>query len=540
MKHFFTLILVLTCYFFAHAIEDPKPVKSTIKEVTVFLQGAQISRTGQVTVPAGTSYLIFEGLPQDIMTQTIQVSGKGDFTILNVVHQINYLNGQKKTKEIMMLEDSLENLNNQITEQSTMLGVYTDEEAMLLANKAIGGQQQGVKIADLKEATEYYRTRLTDIRLKKIKQDQLIKKLQEKITIINNQLIQLNALKNIPTSEIIIGVTAKSPSTGTLTVTYALMNAGWTPSYDLRATDVNNPIKLAYKANVYQSTGEDWNDIRLTLSTGNPQESGAKPILNPWYLNFYNPVSYDYEYDKKAKGDYKEEAKPETSTVNEIAVSDENAAGSMANYTTMTESTTTFEFEIEIPYSIPADGKYYNVQIREISLPAIYEYYAAPKLDKDAFLMARVTGWEEYNLLSGNINLYFEGTYVGVSYIDVNNTKDTIDFSLGRDKNIVVTRNRMKDFMSKKMIGLNQTETYAFEIEIKNKKKQNVKIVIEDQFPISQNKDIEVERMELSGGTYDEDTGKLSWKLDLKPAETKKLKMMYSVKYPKNQRVILE
>lgn len=546
MKTFVSLILFSFLTFLSTAGDKPKTVKSEIKEVSVFLTGAQITRVGNTNINPGTSQLIFEELPYNINAQSIQVSAKGDFTILSVQHQLNYLKSQQISKEIKALKDSIEILNDQLNTDKDMQVVYQEEESMIKSNKSIGGQNVGVKIQDLKDGAEYFRTRLTDIKTKWYALARKITKANMEIARLKNQLNQLNSKENKPTSDVILTVTSKAPVNATLTLSYLVNDAGWTPIYDLRAKDINNPVELSYKGNVWQTSGEDWDKVSLALNTGNPMLSGSKPALAVWYLY----LNYDYA-KKKSKGRSEsmtmaKEMASEESKLEESSDESKVSATTGADYTTVQDNQTNTEFKIDIPYSIPTDGKLYVVEVQKLTIPATYEYYCAPKLDKDAFLIAHATGWEVYNLISGEMNLFFEGTYVGKSYLDVANTNDTLDISLGRDKNIVVSRTKMKDFSKKSFIGSYKKETRGFDIEVRNKKKQAVNILIEDQFPLSTNKEIEVEQIEPSTNSghadskYDASNGKITWKFELKPAETKKMKMQYAVKYPKNQSIILE
>ncbi len=529
-----TFILLFSATIFVKAEDDKTSVKSEIKEVTVFLSGAQVTRTATATIPVGQTNFVFEGLSQYINSNSVQIKGTGDFIILSVMHQFNYLKNQEKTKEVLTLEDSLESFNTQLLYQQGLIEIYTAERKMIISNQAIGGSTVGVKIEDLKAAAEFFRTRLSDIKAKELTTNAKIKKIQDNITKVTNQLSQLNAKKNIPSSEIVVTVSSKIKIIATFEISYTLTGANWYPSYDLRATDTNSPITLNYRANVNQTTGEDWKNVKLTLSTGNPAQIGSKPLLTPWYLYIYN-TSY---YPKSSPAGYVIDgvSMKNAEEKKEVSVGAQTAA----NFTTVDVNATNFEFEISLPYTIKSDGKTTIVEIQNYTLPATYEYYCAPKLDPTAYLLAKVTGWEDYNLLSGYMNLYFEGTYVGKSYLNVKDTKDTLDISLGRDENIVIERKKQKEFTSNQFIGSNRKESYAWEISVRNKKKTPITIVVEDQIPLSTDKQIEVEKGETTNAKYDEITGFLSWKLTMKSAETQKLNFSYSVKYPKDKNVYVE
>jgi uncharacterized protein (TIGR02231 family) len=532
------LLMLFACIFYSVKAEDkPKPVKSKIKAVTVFLSGAQVTSAAETSIPAGASTIVFTDLTSNINPQSIQVKGEGNFSILSVSHQLNYLRSQELTKEIQQLQDSIFLLQKEIEFQNAMLSVYNDEESLVLANKSLSGDNVGVKATDIKDAADFYRSRLTDIRTTKLTIAAKIKKLNDRMAILSNQFNTLNASQNDPSSEIVVILSADAATTGKFTIQYLVYNAGWVAGYDMRAIDVNNPIELVYKANVWQTTGMDWDNVKLTLCTGNPTQSGVRPTLSAWYLSFLS----DYGYFSSDRDGAAALGSSTPVTVNEVTLKtkDEEQAKTGSYYTTVNENQTNVQFDITIPYSIPSDGKYKIVEIQQNTLPAQYEYYSAPKLDGDAFLMARVSGWEQYNLLPGEMNLFFEGTYLGKSYIDPRYTKDTLDISLGRDDNISITREKLKDFSSTKLIGTNTKETYTYEITVRNKKKGAVSLVIEDQLPISSDKDIVVEQLEISGGLLDETSGKITWKFELKPSETKKFRLSYSVKYPKDKQINL-
>lgn len=202
--------------------------------------------------------------------------------------------------------------------------------------------------------------------------------------------------------------------------------------------------------------------------------------------------------------------------------------------------TTDFEFAIQVPYTIPSDGQNHSVGVREEQLPARYRYYCTPKLDLDAFLFAKVTGWETMDLLPGPAHIYFEGTYVGESELDPSIAGDTLDLSLGRDQGVRVQRTKRKDFSQKQTVGGKRTDRIAWEIGVRNNKAQAVELIITDQFPVAARSEIEVELVESTGAQVDRPRGFLTWRQTLAPRTDRTWTFSYSVKYPKEADVRLE
>jgi uncharacterized protein (TIGR02231 family) len=512
------------------------PIKTTtleVKEVVVFLNGAQIKGTGNVSVPAGSSEIIIENLPESISEDQIQVKGEGDFIIQSVVKKQNYLNENKLPKEIKILVDSVELLNSLLEREKGLEKIYNQEEEVLMSNKSIGGNNNGVNILELEKITNFIRNRLIDLGKKRIESLQKQKKLQEQIDRVNAQLTELYDNNRYRSSELTITVSANVAQKAKFIISYFVPNAGWIPYYDIRATDASSPIKLEYKAHVWQTTGYSWEGVRLTLSTGNPFAGGTKPDMQPHWVDFKVPVRHrTYKLEQAPQAVYMES----DALGNGILKSEANViAESAAAHTSVTESATNLLFEIAIPYTIPSDGKRYSVSVQESLMNATYKYYAAPKLDKDAFLVAYVGNWDQYNLISADANIYFEGMFVGKTYINTSQTADTLEVSLGRDKSIAVTREKLKDFTEKKVIGMSKKETYGYEIAIKNNKKKEIEIVLQDQIPVSANKDIVVELNEKSNASYDAEKGFLIWNLKIKSGSSEKVKLSYSVQYPKDK-----
>lgn len=506
-------------------------VKPSLSNVKVFLRGAQLSYLAKTKVEMGMNDVVLSGLTSNIDRNSINVSAKGDAIIMSVVQRFDYLGQAEKTPQIKKLEDSLEVQNRILSSNQNENDVLKSEIDLILANKNIGNEKVGVSVSELQKMGEYYRKRLTEIKNKMYEVSLSIKKNQKNIERIQNQLNELNNQLNKPVNEIVVTVSAKSAGALEVDLSYLIYDAGWQPAYDVRVDKINSHAQLSYKANVWQNSGCDWKDVEIILSTRNPVANNNKPELNPWFLDFERPIIYR----EMKLGAQKSIANESMQVVSEAAAAPQ--AETMANYIDVVETQLSVEFTPTIKYSIPSDGKPHSVALQEFTVPAKYEYYAAPKLDNNAFLVARLTDWSNYNLLPGQANIYFGNSYVGQSHINPATTKDTLTISLGRDQNISVSRDVLKDFSEDKFLSSNVERTFAFEIKVKNNKKGMVRILVEDQIPLSKNEDIVVKLIDSSGAVYDQQSGKLKWTFDVDGGKSVSRKLVYSVKYPKDKPV---
>lgn len=523
--------LLLTLALNAQPLE--KEALSTIRKVTVYLQGAQVARSATVALPAGQSALKFTGLSPMLDPESIQVSAAGNFTILSVQHQINYLKENEPDAEVKRLQTEIQQLQIKADREQATFSALDEEEKFILANKTLGGEK-GWTAEELKAGADFYRSRITELRLRKLDISLVIQKLNEDKKRLQNQINELTARqRNVATSEIVVNVSTPTAASAEFALSYLAPNASWTPSYDIRVQDITKPMALTYKAQVVQNTGENWSNVQLTLSTGNPALNNTRPELQAWWLRFYEPVAYYGRRERMQTAD-------SPAMMKDMEVADEAKVMASGPTVEQVERTTTKEFRIAQPYSIAGGTKPVTVVIAQEEVPAFYEYYCVPKLDKTAFLTAGIADWNSYQLLSGEALLFFEGSYVGKTYLNTAETGDTLRLSLGRDESIVVERTREKEFADKQFLGGKITQTTGWNIEVRNSKKQAVNIVIEDQYPLSTTEEIEVKLEQFKGAINDPATGQLLWKLNIAPGKTEKLNFRYSVRYPGKRQLTLE
>jgi len=526
------LFMLLLCSPFVMNAQET--VKSNVTDVTVFLQGAQVTRKANFSLKAGDNRIVFKDLSPQLDANSIQIKGSPDYMIFSVKHKVNYLGDQELNPVIKSKKDSLNDLEFKLQMRQSMRSVFNEEKQMILSNRSIKGTDSNLLADDLMEVADFFRNRLKEIEFRILELNQEEREINESIQRLRNDLNDLNARFNKYTSEIEVFLKSEKTKTAPIEFSYLAANAAWYPVYDIRVNEINAPVELTYRAKVYQSTGDDWKGINLTLSTGNPSAGGTPPAIYPWYLYMNDPMAHLYRNEEGKSGGY--DGAPEVATEDIYMWNGDMKAGvGLAETVTVQSNLTNVEFQIGIPSEIPSDNQHYDVQIQQFDLPAEYRYFVAPAADRDAFLIARAREWREHNLLSGETNIYYQGTFVGKSYIDPSITSDTLELSLGRDNAIKVTRDQIKEFCKTSVLGSKKATTKAFKIKVTNGKKSEISILIRDQVPLTTNADIEVINEELSNGKYDASTGFVDWDVKLAPGETKEFILRYTVKYPKKK-----
>lgn len=533
MKRLLILLLVAQTSLFAQTT-----LNSKIVEATVYRQNAELVHISNGKIPAGTSEVIIKDISTYINPASLQVGIKssGKVSLLSATYEVDYLNSNELNEEQQAWKDRLDKLNTDLRWAKEQKQIYYDLETVLNENKKLGGANLGLNPTDLVQLLELYKTKQYEYNTAFLKYEREERDLNIEVGKVQSQLNAANAKANKPTGILKLQVSAIAPSTVDFRCAYIISNAGWEPIYDLRSEGTTKPVDLVYKANIYQNSGYDWDRVNLIVSTGNPVQNNNRPIMNPLYVNYYT------QYNNESYGSYN----ARTSEVNmayadapmameEVEISSYKQGFDYNNQATTSQFST--QYEVALPQNIASDGKYHLVGLETYELKSEYAYHAVPKLDRAAFLLAKVSDWGQYNLLPGTANIFFEGAYVGQSVINPNVSSDTLLVSLGRDEGIKVTRSELKDYTSSKFIGSNKKETYAYEIEIRNNKSYGVTIEILDQVPVSNNKEIQVEIDDLGGAKYNEELGKLEWNIQIGANQSKKVKFVYSVKYPKDKTI---
>ena len=610
-------------------------VTADVNRVTIFTNGAQVERSKTLNLLAGEQTVVFTGLSPYTDVKSMQLKAYGKLTVLSINHRYVHPDSLQQVKRLKDAEQRVKSVIDKSKEVRAKKEVLEAQLAMVQTNCSVGNRTAVTPLAGIKELNNYYSQELLSLKKQMIALDEELISLDEERVRCEETRDSIAHLKLKTTTEIEVKVDLPQAGRVDFNLTYYVKNAGWFPTYDVRAVAINQPMQLSYKANVFQNTKEDWHKVPVTLSSANPNRSTIAPELQTYWLDYGRRAPrYDSEMtDSGVSGVVTDEKgdpiagalvqvkgtslgtvtdfngrysitlprdakslhfsfigyisqthnvhgpslnvslKEDMASLQEVvatgshtkkrvkgllegrvagvdvkaekAVFGEVPAMEMVEESQMVavqeqKAQFGYEFEIKQPLTILSDGKTTTTEIGRYQLPATYQYKGIPRADKDAFLVADATDWQQLSLLEGEANVYFENSFVGKSILDPTQPSDTLHFSLGRDNGIRIQRTKVSEKSVRRLLASSQEQNMTWRILVKNTRKETVSLLLQDQIPVSRNSDISVTTEELSGGTLNKEQGIVSWQLQLQPGEQRELILQYKVKYPKSQKLIVE
>ena len=542
--------------------QDTARVDATINNATVYFgYGAELNHESKVKVDASTKIIVISQLSTSIDINSLQISVPEDVALLSQHYKVFYpvVPPVVKSKEQEKLEDSIGLLQKEITRIDNLIGIEQEiltKTGLLIETTINTSGNKTITSDEVLKLLEYYNTKIEKSKTNiynhnqnKLAQNKRIEEIRKRIT----TLATVVPVKQRPYGQVFLQVMCKRSGEIPVDLSYYTTMAGWTAVYDVRVNSKTNKVKLVYKASLTQTSGVDWKKTKLTLSTGTPNFGVTAPILTPWYLQLYVPGIYTDLQRRAAQGNATRnmvQSYYDDKSLSEVVVTDGYGQykkvaeeksidpSTLQQYTTLNEGQLNTNFEIDLPYDIESDGQLHSVTIKDQEISCVLKNYAVPRIDKDAYLLAEVADWQNLDLLPGDANIIMDDTYIGKSTIDPNTTADTLNLSLGRDKRIAVKRSVVKELSSLKTTGKESKQTFTYEIIVKNNKLTDVNLLLKDQYPLSTIKEVIVALEEDGAAMVNPETGVLTWKIDLKPGESKKVRFTYTVRYPKDKKIV--
>jgi len=527
------------------AAQNVKTVASKATEATMFFRGAELTHTATVMLERGANEVRIEGLSATIDVNSLKIKTTNNVLVSSFNFSIDYLaKSQAKSSLLKNLEDSIKICQETYDKLIINLKINDGLQTQLKAGitKSTSGSEKALTLDELTKTMDFFRSKSEQLETQKLTLASQIKEVEKTLQQLQAQYEQENSRGKEKSGILLLTLMAPASANCTLTITYFTPSAGWIPYYDISVASTDRPLTISQKSKVFQTTGLDWEKIKLTLSTATPSNGKVAPLFSTWFLREQMIVGSGLRSRQAmSQNTYSYDMESPMELVAAAPMMAEGAGFSMDDFVNESDNALNIIYTIDLPYSIPGNGKEQNIDLQTKETTAEYKYYCAPKLDNATYVLAEIADWGQLGLLSGNANVTFEGVYVGTTYIDAGSTHEKLNLTLGTDQRVSVKREKLQDFSATRFLGNDVLQTFTYKITVRNNQNRKIKMVLKDQYPISTQRRIEVTLLkETTRWTANnEDVGVISWEEDFNPGETKTYQISFSVKYPKDMKLNL-
>lgn len=526
-----TLLLSGASVFSVHAAQFTQDVKLT--SATLFLSAAEMNGTSEINLPAGQSEIIFTHLAKNVDYQSINVMMDHDVQILSSSLR-TVLAQNDETATLTQLQKRIADAELEVSRLNARKESIAAQLLVLENNQTLSGKDKAVSAADVAKYLQLVQEKNDTLLTARAELDNQIKVKTQEIAELRKQN-QDDRPDSLTENQIVVKVFTPAPVTSQATVSYITPLARWTPAYDVRASAINQPVTLVYKARIQQHTGLNWENIALTLSTVRPDTWLTSQTLEPQYIGLPSPKDKGFMSGSlriAASPSEKGSADGASSlSTRSRKVQPENSVGNHQDFTGAS-------YTLSLPWNIESDNIPRTVALKEQKINGKFRYYAVPKINPSAFLQVQVADWETLDLIPGESQIFFANNKTGNGYLEAPEEGKTLDITLQQDTKIIIQRREMlKKANVVSLFDNDAVRNFSYTLNVKNSYAQPVDLTVVDQIPVSTTSDIVIEKAQLGGAQLDKETGNVEWTLHLNARENRKIPFSYSVKYPKNARV---
>ncbi len=525
-------------------------VRAPIVAVTVYPDRARVTRKGTVDLEVGTHELVVSDLTLLLDPDSLRATGEGtaQVRLLGVDVRREYLletpseRAAELTEQLEAKQDADQVLQDEISRLDSQMNTLDSLSEHAGENLARGIGRGRAKVQDGNAVLSFIGTQSEILQARKRTVANERRDLAKEIEALQKELARIANERPRERYEATVGIEALTAGTFTVELEYTTTRgASWQPLYDLRLLD-DKEIEVSYLAQVQQSTGEDWQDIDLTLSTARPAVSADLPELSPWYLSIYQPLPPPSARVRRKAAMPAGLARAASTGIEpgaeEFLAADlaplPEPAVAQAVQAEVDTSGAAVTYHIPRQADVPADGTPSKITVGVLSLEPELDYLTVPKLVGEVFRRAKVKNDSEYTFLPGPVSLFYGNEFVGRASLPKVAPQEEIETTMGLDDRITVKRDLVLQEVGKQFIGDRRVHRYAYEIAIQNLLPTEANVVVRDQLPVSANEEIKVKAEELLPPPDREgEQGELSWKLVLQPQEKRTVRIEFTVTAPR-------
>lgn len=515
----------------------------TVNQATVYLKGAKVTANTTINLTRGKNFVRLENLPRDLNVNTISVQIPKSVDMMSILPEIQKTKPHEADAEEKKLLDEISKNNKQIELINIQTRALTSEKGILEANKQIVPHEKATNLEQLEKLLALYTKKVLEIdnaifTLNEKRQDFQTKN-QELNDKINKRKPQVKPLNY----DVVLELDSKSDQSCEIVISYLVEEAGWVPSYDVRAQTGKKAVELTYKGKIYQNTGQEWNNIKLSVSSYRPNLNTQRPILHPMYImEFVEPV-----YQARPAANQGMISNSYLSRDKSVAVQDNIIASDMdanladpATWNVVNNSHLSVIYELQRKHSIPSKREAQHVLLDKKEIAAEYVYHVVPSINTEVHLLAKIKNWNELSLMGGEAFLFLGDNFVGKTHLNSQVENDELPIALGTDERIVVKRTRLNDKSETKKRGDEEIGVHSFDISFKNNLTFDIVLEILDQIPVSQSPKIVVGEESFGSAEYTKTTGALLWTQQIASGKSGKIEFSYKITHPKGLRITFQ
>jgi uncharacterized protein (TIGR02231 family) len=535
------LALIFACFAMVvtiHAKEITKEV--VVNQATVYLKGAKVTASAQVSLVRGKNFVRLENLPRDLNPNTISISLPKSVDMMSILPEFQTAKPFEADAEELRLLDEIKKNNRQVELLNLQIKTLSAEKAIIDNNKQIVTHEKMTNVEQLEKLTAFYAKKVLEIENALFGLNEKRQELLDKNRDINEKIQKRRPVNRVLGYDVVLELDTKTDQAAEITISYLVENAGWIPSYDIRAKSDKKAVEINYKGKIYQNTGQEWNNIKLSVSSYRPNLNTQRPILHPMYvMEFVEPVYRQQAPATNANvysNSYQGVAPSRAEEVQADYRLDDNLA-EPATWNAVTDSPLSVIYELHRKHSIPSKAEPQHVLLDNKEVPADYVYHVVPSISCEVHLLAKVKNWNELNLMGGEAFLFLGDNFVGKSIINSNYSNDEFPIALGTDERIVVRRTRLADKSETKKLGNEEIGVHTYEITYKNNMGFDIVLEILDQLPVSLTPKIVISESQYGDAEYNETTGALLWKRELAAGKSGKINFSYKITHAKGLKI---
>lgn len=553
MKRFIAFYLSILFLFPFLYVEEALSIESAIEEikapskissVMVYSDRAMVTRSASLNLEAGSHIVSFVDLPIGLLEDSIRVTGGGTARakITGIEFKKTFLE-ESPEERVKRLEDEIQSLKDELADMDSQVAVLNSQKAFLESIKVGYAERISKEIAvekpkatELSEVLRFLGENLSNIAAETSRLEIKKRGISSKIDPLMRKLKQLKGEPRKEARYVTVGIDVAKAGDLHLELSYAIRGASWNPMYDIRFSQEGKKVEVIYRGLVSQRTGEDWEDVSLSLSTARPAIGANPPELFPWYVQFSRPSS---PIPMMKEGSALKDLKEKREEFEFHTPAEEKASAALPETTQVEEQRSNVVFHVQRREKITSDGFPHNTTISIEDFDVKTEYLSIPRISPFVYLKGEITNNTDYPLLAGKINAFVGMNFTGNAFLNKTiASKERFDLFFGIDEGIKVKREEMKRHKEAGFLGKNRM-TYKYRIEAQNFKKEVQRITIIDRIPVPKDEEIKVRLVETSLKP-DEVTeqGIIKWVMNLNPQEKKEITFEFQIEYPKDREVL--